>query len=110
MISTKQQEVRHHSSNGFTQSDKEHEAALTARYKQFFGRGENRYMIYPDYWKESWGKAPLLGIVFADNEFLAERLAYDRGILNPNNRSFGARIKNLGPNRNIPQPNTTHTR
>lgn len=71
------------------------------QYREFFGRGENRYAFYPDNWKPTWGKAPLLGIVSADNEFLAERLAYDRGVLNHNNCTFQPKIKNLGPNRKI---------
>lgn len=68
------------------------------QYREFFGRGEYKYAIYPSYWDEKkWGKAPMLGIVNADNEFLAERLAYDRGILpTPFNCTFQPRFKNLG--------------
>lgn len=50
------------------------------QYRSFFGRGENKYGIYPPNWAKRWGPAPLLGIVFADNEFLAEKLAFDKGI------------------------------
>lgn len=68
------------------------------QYRTFFGKGEYKFAIYPSYWKDSWGKSPLLGIVHADNEFLAERLAYDRGILpTPFNCTFQPKIKNLGP-------------
>lgn len=77
----------------------EREAAqfAMAQYREFYGKGEFRYAIYPSWWKDSWGKAPLLGIVHADNEFLAERLAYDRGILpTPNNCTFQPKFKNLG--------------
>lgn len=79
----------------------EKEQALVGRimYREFFGRGEYRFAIYPDSgWKASWGKPPLLGIVNADDEFLAEKLAYDRGVANPNNCSFGLKIKKIGPN------------
>ena len=68
------------------------------QYKNFFGRGEHRFAIYPSYWKDSWGPAPLLGIVAADNAFLAERLAYDRGILPTSfNCTFQPKIKILSP-------------
>lgn len=66
-------------------------------YRSFYGRGENKYAIYPSYWPGSWGKAPLLGIVSADNEFLAERLAYDKGILSPFNCTFQPKFKKLNP-------------
>lgn len=52
--------------------------------RSFYGRGEFRYAIYPDYWKSSWGKKPLLGFVWADSEFYAVREAYNRGLLTPN--------------------------
>lgn len=81
-------------------SEKDLAAYSAAQYRQFYGRGENRYAIYPSYWKDSWGKPPLLGIVNADNEFLAEKLAYDKGMLVPNNCTFQPKIKNIGPNRN----------
>lgn len=68
------------------------------RYREFFGRGEFRYAITPDFWKGSWGKPPILGIVAADNEFLAERIAFDKGILNPYNCTFKPKFKNLGLN------------
>ncbi len=78
----------------------EEEREMNALYRSFYGRGDYKFGIFPSYWKDAWGKAPLLGIVFADNEFLAERLAYDRGILpTPFNCTFQPKIKNLGPNR-----------
>jgi len=82
-------------------SEKEQAAFASAQYRQFFGRGENRYAFYPDYWKGSWGKPPLLGIVSADNEFLAERIGFDKGILNPYNCTFQPKIKLLGPNKKL---------
>lgn len=73
---------------------------LESLYRSFYGRGEFKFGIYPSFWKDSWGRAPLLGIIYADNEFLAERLAYDRGVLpSPFNCTFQPKIKNLGPNR-----------
>jgi hypothetical protein len=82
-------------------SEKELNAYSAAQYRQFYGRGENRYAFYPDNWKDKWGRPPLLGIVSADNEFLAERIAYDRGILVPFNCTFQPKIKNIGPNRKL---------
>jgi hypothetical protein len=88
-------EVPNQSSVNF---DEERELALM--YRNFFGRGDYKFAIYPSHWKDAWGRAPLLGIVFADNEFLAERLAYDKGILPTHfNCTFQPKIKNLGPNR-----------
>lgn len=77
--------------------EKELERASILQYRNFYGKGDYKFAIYPSYWKDAWGRAPLLGIVFADNEFLAERLAYDRGILpSPCNCTFKPKIKNLG--------------
>jgi len=90
------------SSQSDIEFDREMAQFLATQYKNFFGKGANRYAIYPSYWKDSWGRAPLLGIVFADNEFLAEKLAYDKGILpTPFNCTFQPKIKNLGPNKNL---------
>lgn len=51
-------------------------------YRKFFGRGENKYGVYPPGWSENlYGRAPILGIVYADDEFLAEKVAYDRGLV-----------------------------
>jgi hypothetical protein len=52
--------------------------------RSFYGPGKYRFAIYPDYWKEAWGKKPLLGFVWADDEFYAEREAYNRGLLTMN--------------------------
>lgn len=52
--------------------------------KSFYGHGKNKYAIYPDYWKESWGQKPLLGHVWADDEFYAVREAYSKGLLTVN--------------------------
>lgn len=73
-------------------------------YRKFFGRGVNRYAVYPSYWADTWGKPPLLGIVSADNEFLAERVCYDRGILSPNNCTFKPKFKVLPPMRTVNTP------
>ena len=42
------------------------------------------FYIFPDYWKDSWGEKPCLGIVAAESEFHAERRAYDKGLLPQN--------------------------
>lgn len=58
--------------------------------------GKYRWAVYPDYWKESWGKKPLLGYVTADDEFYAEREAYNRGLLIVN-YTFRPEVIKLGP-------------
>lgn len=71
---------------------------LNILYREFYGKGSNRFAFYAGAgWKPEWGNAPMFGIVVADDEFLAERLAYDRGLINPFNCTFRYRIKNLGP-------------
>jgi hypothetical protein len=63
------------------------EKAVTAspqpekRTYNFYGHGKFRYAIYPDFWADTWGDKPMLGVVYADCEFYAEREAYTRGIL-----------------------------
>lgn len=52
--------------------------------RSFYGPGKFKWVIYPDYWKESWGKRPVLGTVWADDEFYAVREAYNRGLLTVN--------------------------
>jgi hypothetical protein len=54
------------------------------RSRSFYGHGKYRWAIYPDYWKEKWGKRPLLGHVWADDEFYAVREAYNKGLLTVN--------------------------
>lgn len=55
------------------------------------GRGYGfTWVIYPDYWKPSWGIRPKLGVVQADTEFDAKYAAYDKGLLIPN-ATFGPR-------------------
>ena len=67
---------------------------LENQYRTFFGNGTEKYAIYAPGWGKKLGRAPLLGIVYADNEFLAEKLAYDRGITpSPN---LKPKIKHLG--------------
>lgn len=67
---------------------------LNLQYREFFGPGENKYGIYPPAWNPIYGRAPLIGIVYADNEFLAEKLAYDRG-MSPS-QSLPPKIRFLG--------------
>lgn len=42
------------------------------------------YAIYPDYWPEKWGEAPLLGHVRAYEPFYAVRKAYDHNLIRVN--------------------------
>jgi hypothetical protein len=51
------------------------------RYRNVYGSGKFKWAIYPDYWKQSWGQKPMLGIIYADDEFYAEREAYSKGLL-----------------------------
>lgn len=72
-------------------------------YRKFFGRGENKYGVYPPSWNEEfYGRAPLLGIIYADDEFLAEKVAYDRGLV-PG--SMPPVVKLLGPARRAADSN-----
>lgn len=47
-------------------------------------RDSRFFAIYPDYWKDSWGKKPVLGTLVAENKFHAERRAYDTGFVRMN--------------------------
>lgn len=62
-------------------------------YRNFYGTNRNKYRVYPDFWKKDWGQAPLLGTIYAENEFAAERVAYDCGISSPQNCTFGLKFK-----------------
>jgi len=57
----------------------------------FYGRGSTLFFIYPDdNWRDrKWGPRPLLGMVWADDEFYATREAYTKGLLQVN-ATFGA--------------------
>lgn len=77
--------------------------SLSKKYREFFGPGTEKYGIYPGVWSKKYGPAPLLGIVYADDEFLAERLAYDRGF-NPS-PCIPPRIRHLGSVRRVVQSN-----
>lgn len=66
-----------------------------ARRPSVYRTGKYRWAVYPDYWKESWGKPPLLGFVIADDEFYAVREAYTRNLLQVN-FTFGPRVVNVG--------------
>jgi len=63
-----------------------------AGYRNFFGPGAFKYAIYPDNnWNaKKWGAPPLLGFVWADDEFYAEREAYTKNLL-PVNFTFGVK-------------------
>lgn len=67
-----------------------------AQYREFLGQ-EFRWAVYASDWPEKWGRSPMLGTVVADTKELALYRAYDRGIANPSNCSFGYKFKNLGP-------------
>jgi hypothetical protein len=58
--------------------------AEAPRYRNVYGSGKYKWAIYPDYWKASWGPKPMLGIIYADDEFYAEREAYSKGLLTVN--------------------------
>lgn len=47
-------------------------------------RNSRFFAIYPDYWKDKWGKKPCLGTLVAENEFHACRRAYDTGFVRVN--------------------------
>ena len=53
-------------------------------FSDFYGYGRYKFAVYPDYWKESWGRRPLLGYVMADDAFYAKREAYNQGLLTLN--------------------------
>ena len=59
-------------------------------YRNFYGPGKFKYAIYPDNgWDiKRWGQKPLLGYVYADDEFYATREAYTKGLA-PVNYTFG---------------------
>lgn len=50
-------------------------------FSDYYGSGKHRWVIYPSYWKKSWGEVPVLGTVLADDEFYAKREAYNKGLL-----------------------------
>lgn len=54
------------------------------RPRSFYGPGKYKWAIYPDYWPKRWGQKPMIGYVFADDEFYAKREAYNRGLLTVN--------------------------
>lgn len=84
------------SSNQAPTQEEPNYAKEASLYRNFFGRGKNKYQVFPDYWPKAWGQAPLLGVVYADDEFLAERVAYDNGILPTHfNCTFGPRFKQV---------------
>jgi hypothetical protein len=66
------------------------------RPRSFYGPGKFKWAIYPDWWPKRWGQKPLLGYVYADDEFYAEREAYNRGILTVN-VTFKPEPVKLGP-------------
>ena len=48
--------------------------------KSFYGSGKFKWAIYPEHWRKAWGKAPVLGTVWANDAFHAVREAYNRGL------------------------------
>lgn len=46
----------------------------------FYGQGDFVWAVYPNYWKDAWGRIPLMGLVSADDAFTAERVAFDVGL------------------------------
>jgi hypothetical protein len=83
--------------SNLTPAEREEQRYADYLHRQFYGRGETKWLIYAGKgWSTSWGTPPMLGVVYADNEFLAERLAAERGILNPNNATFKPLFKNGG--------------
>lgn len=63
--------------------------------QSLYGRGQYKWEVTPDYWKLSWGEKPVLGHVYADDDFYAKRIAYDKGLL-PYNYTFGPEVRNVG--------------
>jgi hypothetical protein len=58
-------------------------------YRNFYGSGKAKFYVYPDgNWDPKWGKKPLLGSVYADDEFYAIREAHTKGLA-PVNFTFG---------------------
>ena len=50
------------------------------QYREFFGSGEFRYQVSATVYRSGKLTNVILGEVQADNEFLAEKLAYDYGL------------------------------
>lgn len=74
------------------------------RKPSFYGPGKFRWAVYPDFWPERWGRKPLLGFVFADDDFHATREAYNRGLL-IQNRTFEPEVVCVGEARFKPRNN-----
>lgn len=55
----------------------------------------HKWEVYPDYWKESWGVKPLLGVVEAEDQPSAVGLAYSKKLL-PTNDTFGPHVVCVG--------------
>jgi len=87
-----------HSSTHATNQTTAHEEP---RYRNVYGSGKFKWAIYPDYWKQSWGNKPMLGIIYADDEFYAEREAYSKGLL-PVNATFKPLPVKIGEARQRP--------
>ena len=64
-------------------------------YRAFYGRGEKKFAVYPAGWNfPKNGKPPVLGVVYADNAFLAARRACDLGF--SHNRSMLPEVECIG--------------
>lgn len=62
-----------------------------------------KFIVVPDYWKSSWGDRPVLGVVYANNAFEGERMAYDKGLLRVN-FTFKPKLIPAKPNRSKQKP------
>ena len=81
----------------------------TTPYRNVYGSGKFKWAIYPDYWKLSWGQKPMLGIIYADDEFYAEREAYSKGLM-PVNFTVRPQAVKIGEAKpRLPRNNTYNT-
>jgi len=69
----------------------------------FYGFGKYVWAIYPDYWPEKWGRQPLFGYVSADDRFIAERVAYDVGLVYRNDTFKPKAVKSVMPKTSKPR-------
>lgn len=83
------------------------EAPVAPPYRNVYGSGKFKWAIYPDYWKVSWGPKPMLGVIYADDEFYAEREAYSKGLL-PVNMTFKPQAVQIGVSKPRP-PRTSYS-
>ena len=65
--------------------------------RSVYGTGKFKWAVYPDFWKKAWGPKPLLGYVYADDEFYAKRESYNRGLIHGTNFTIGPDVVKIGP-------------